>query len=99
MIVLDRLLTGTIRFVLTRIADAVDAELNDGDRLREELLAAQMRLELGQMSEDEFAVFEAAILSRLREIKGRERALGAEALKGARISGAEVSFGGDPDVQ
>jgi hypothetical protein len=37
--------------------------------LREELLAAQMRVELGEMSEAEFARLEEAILARLREIR------------------------------
>ena len=49
MIVLDRMLVGGIKFVLGKVAAAVDAELNDDSRLREELLAAQMRLELGEI--------------------------------------------------
>ena len=74
MLIVDRMLASGIRFVLGKIAAAVDAELNDDSRLREELLAAQMRLELGEMTEEEFARFEADILARLREI--RERQLG-----------------------
>ena len=35
MIILDRLLFGGLTFVLRRLADAVDAELNDTDTLRE----------------------------------------------------------------
>lgn len=73
MLIVDRMLVGGIRFVLGKIASAVDAELNDDSRLREELLAAQMRLELGEMSEKEFAVFEADVLARLREIRERQR--------------------------
>ena len=76
MLIVDRLLASGIKFVLGKIAAAVDAELNDDSRLREELLAAQMRLELGEISEKEFASFEADILARLREI--RERQLGAD---------------------
>ena len=73
MIVLDRMLVGGIRFVLGKIAAAVDAELNDDSKLREELLAAQMRLELGEISEQEFAAFEKDVLARLREIRQRQR--------------------------
>ena len=51
MIILDTLLIGGLRFVLDKIAAAVDAELDDDTVLREELLAAQMRLELGEITE------------------------------------------------
>ncbi len=77
MLIIDRMLVGGIKFVLGKVAAAVEAELNDDSHLREELLAAQMRLELGEMSAEEFAVFEADILARLREI--RERQLGETA--------------------
>jgi Gas vesicle protein G len=76
VLIVDRLLVSGIKFVLGKIAAAADAELNDDSRLREELLAAQMRLELGEISEKEFAAFEADVLARLREI--RERQLGGE---------------------
>ncbi|HET9228926.1 MAG TPA: gas vesicle protein GvpG [Thermoanaerobaculia bacterium] len=73
MLILDSLLIGGIRFVLDKVAAAVDQEMNDEGRLREELLAAQMRYELGEMSEEDFAGFEEDILLRLREIRERER--------------------------
>ena len=73
MLILDSLLIGGIRFVLDKVAAAVDQEMNDEGRLREELLAAQMRYELGEMSEEDFAEFEEDILLRLREIRDRER--------------------------
>jgi hypothetical protein len=73
MIIIDTLLIGGIKFVLGKIAAAVDSELNDDTVLREELLAAQMRLELGEISEKDFAAVEADLLARLREIRGRQR--------------------------
>ena len=69
MLIIDRLLIGGISFVLDKIAQAVDRELNDEDRLREELLALHARLETGQISDDEFAQVEAALLARLRAIR------------------------------
>ena len=69
MIILDTLLWGGLRFVLNRIIEAVETEMNDEDSLREELLAAQMRVELGEMSEADFARLEEVILARLREIR------------------------------
>ncbi len=50
MIILDTLLVGGIKFVLGKIAAAVEAEMADDTVWREELLAAQMRLELGEIT-------------------------------------------------
>jgi hypothetical protein len=87
VIILDTLVIGGIKFVLRRIAEAVDAQMNDVDALREELLAAQMRLELGEMSPGEFAALERDLLARLREIRER-----AEEDSGTmRITGIDVS--------
>ena len=88
MIVLDTLLIGGIKFVLRRIAEAVDAQLNDVDTLRQELLAAQMRVELGEMTDAEFAEIEGVLLARLREIQERAQGEGAGAM---RIAGVDVS--------
>ena len=43
MFILDSLLIGGMRFVLDKVAAAVDTEMNDDTALREQLLAAQMR--------------------------------------------------------
>lgn len=96
MIILDRLLIGGISFVLDKVASAVDAEMNDEGSLREELLAAQMRLELGEMDEDEFAELERDILARLREIRDAERgeASGAVSLDSGGFA-VDVTFQGD----
>jgi hypothetical protein len=90
MIILDTILWGGIRFVLTKIVDAVDAEVNDEDRLREELLAAQMKVELGELSEADFAEIERVILQRLREI--REERIGAAPAPGEyKVTGVDAS--------
>jgi hypothetical protein len=97
MFILDTLLVGGLRFVLDKIAAAVDTELNDESHLRDELLAAQMRVELGEMSEAEFEVFEADILAHLREIRDRRQGAGAAPLSPGdyKITGVEATFGGD----
>ena len=78
MILLDSLLIGGIKFVLGKIVDAVDAEMNDDTRLREELLAAQMQVELGEMSDEEFAQTERTVLGRLRELREEREAEAGE---------------------
>ena len=94
MIVLDRMLVGGIKFVLGKIAAAVDAEMNGDSRLREELLAAQMRLELGEIGEEEFRALEADLLARLREI--RERQMGEAPRPGEmKVTGVEATIHGE----
>ena len=101
MLIVDSLLISGIRFVLDKIASAVESEMNNEDVLRQELLAAQMRQELGEITDEEFAEIEDALLAALREIQERKRgdAGPREALRvggeGTRVTGIDVSFGGD----
>ena len=96
MIILDTLLVGGIKFVLRKIVDAVEAQLNDDSVLHQELLAAQMRLELGEITQEEFSEVETDILARLREIRERQR--GATPEPGEmRITGIEATtFADEP---
>jgi len=73
MLIIDSLILSGVRFVLDKIAAAVDTELNDDTVLRQRLLEAQMQLDLGEMSQAEFDEFEADVLVRLREINERRR--------------------------
>ena len=71
MFILDSLLIGSLRFVLDKVVAAAEAEAQDDSSLREMLLEAQMRLELGEITEQEFADTERDVLRAIREIKGR----------------------------
>ena len=94
MIILDTLLVGGIKFVLGKIAAAVEAEMADDTVWREELLAAQMRLELGEITEEQFAATERELLARIREV--RERQQGRPEPPGTfRVTGVEASVLGD----
>ena len=96
MVIIDTLLIGGIRFVLDKVAAAVETELNDDTALREQLLAAQMRVELGEMTQEEFEVFEADILARLRQIRDRRQGSGPATLSPSeyKITGIEATFEG-----
>jgi hypothetical protein len=96
VLILDRMLVGGIKFVLGKIAAAVDSELNDDSKLREELLAAQMRLELGEMTQEEFAVFEADVLARLRDIRERQQA-GSPDRRDMKVTGIEATAYSDKE--
>jgi hypothetical protein len=92
---LDSLLVGGLRFVLDKVATVVDTELNDDTALREQLLAAQMRLELGEISQPEFDTLEADVLARLREIRAHRDEGAASAPEGYTVTGVDASFEGD----
>jgi Gas vesicle protein G len=73
LFILDSLLIGSIRFVLDKVIAAAETEMQDDSVLREQLLEAQMRLELGELTDEEFAEIEQDVLTRIREIKGRQQ--------------------------
>jgi hypothetical protein len=73
MFILDSLLIGSIRFVLDKVIAAAETELQDDSALRDRLLEAQMRLELGEISDEEFSEIERDVLKAIREIKGRQQ--------------------------
>jgi hypothetical protein len=93
MIIVDKMLVGGVKFVLQKLAAAVDAEMNDESRLRETLLEAQMRLELGEITDDEFAAVERAVLERIRALRGESEPMvvGGD----VKISGVEAKVHGD----
>jgi hypothetical protein len=97
MFLLDSLLVGSLRFVLDKIVSAAEAEAEDDSSLRERLLEAQMQLELGEISDAEFADIERDVLTRIREIKG-SRPGALTMTTDDRITGVAVeSFDTDPN--
>ena len=96
MFILDSMLIGGLRFVFDKIAAAVDTELNDETHLDEQLLAAGMRLELGEMSRAEFDSLEADLLERRRQLR-ESRGAGPAALSPSdyKITGIDATFEGD----
>jgi hypothetical protein len=95
MFILDTVLIGGLRFVFDKIAAAVDTELNDDTHLREQLLAGQMRLDLGEISEQEYADLEADLHQRLRELKERQQGTAAFSPGEYKITGIDATFEGD----
>jgi len=97
MLIIDSLIISGVRFVLDKVAAAVETEMNDDTVLRERLLDAQMRVELGEMTEEEFVEIQDDILARIRDIKERQRG-GESAVispKDMKVTGIEASFEGD----
>jgi hypothetical protein len=71
MFLLDSLMISGIRWALETTLTAAEAEMNDDTVLREELLAAEMRREMGEISDEAFRALEADLLARIRAIKER----------------------------
>ena len=88
MFILDDLMFGGLRFVLDKIVTAVDAEMQDDSALREQLLEAQMRLELGEIDEAQFKAIESDVLARIREVKSQQGPFTMS--ENDRIAGVEV---------
>jgi hypothetical protein len=57
------------RFSMEKVLDATREELTDDQRIKEELLALQMQLELGEIDDDEYVAREAELMRRLREVR------------------------------
>ena len=62
-------------FILRTLAKVAEEEYTDDAAVKERLLELQLKLESGEVSEEEYGREEAAILRELREIENRKRAL------------------------
>jgi hypothetical protein len=91
MFLLDSLMISGIRWALQTLATTAEAEMNDDAAVRAQLLEAEMRREMGELSDEEFRHTEAALLARIREIRERRKG-------GTGPSGFAASASGDQDV-
>ena len=82
------------RFILGQLQKIADQELNDESVIKEQLLELQMRLELEEVSEEEFTEREAELFARLRIIKARQLDM-LDQIHTARSSSIVIEAGGD----
>ena len=62
------------RFTLDKVDRAVREQLTDDTPIKEDLMALQLKLEMGEIDDAEYAVQEAEIMQRLRDVREwRER--------------------------
>ena len=97
MFFIDNLLLAPIsglKFILNQVQKVADQELNDESLIKHQLLELQMRLELGEVSDEDFREQEAELFSRLRVIKARQLDLLAE-VHTAESSSIVIEAGGD----
>jgi hypothetical protein len=58
-----------VRFSLGKVEQTAREELTDDQAVKEDLLALQMQLELGEIDDGEYVEREAALMQRLREVR------------------------------
>jgi hypothetical protein len=64
------------RFILNQVAEMAERELLDEERIREDLLLLQVRLDDGEISEEQYLAEEAQIMARLRAAREYRERLG-----------------------
>jgi hypothetical protein len=65
-----------IRWTLGKVQTVVEEELTDDAPVKQELMELQMRLELGDITDEQYVEREAALMARLREIRAWRERLG-----------------------
>ena len=64
-------ITGPIagfNFIMRQLLEMAERELYDPERIREEILLAQMRLEQGEITEEEYKELEGPLMERWRAV-------------------------------
>jgi cytochrome c-type biogenesis protein CcmH/NrfG len=78
MLFIDDLLLSPItgfKFILRTLQRVAEQEYTDDAPLKERLLELQLKLEEGEISEQEYVAEEAGIIRQLRELQNRKREL------------------------
>ena len=65
-----------IRWSLGQVQKVVEEELTDDEPVKRELMELQMKLELGDIDDDEYVRQEADLMLRLREVRAWRERLG-----------------------
>jgi hypothetical protein len=77
------------RFALDKVGDTVRGELTDDQIVKEEILALQMKLELGDIDDEEYVEQEALLMLRLRDVRFWREEFGMGTSGGlVRVSGS-----------
>lgn len=78
------------KFALGQVEGVVREQLTDDSPVKSELLELQMRLELGEIDDDEYVRREAELMQRLREVREWRERFGMSVPGGAvRVAGAD----------
>jgi hypothetical protein len=65
-----------IKWSLNKVIQVAEEELTDDAPVKQELMELQMKLELGDITDDEYVEREAVLMARLREVRAWRERLG-----------------------
>jgi hypothetical protein len=65
-----------IRWSLNQVVQVAEEELSDDTPVKQELMELQMKLELGDITDEEYVEHEAVLMARLREVRAWRERLG-----------------------
>lgn len=98
MLLIDDILLAPItgfQFILRTLAKVAEEQYTDDAPLKERLLELQVRLDSGEINEEEYAAEEAEILRLLREIQHRKMEMAgvpADQMERGPLSASEATF-------
>lgn len=75
-----------VKWALEQVRTMVDREMMNDEVWKTRLLELQMKLELGEISDEDYAIEEAIVFEQLREIRMRQQAQAEEFLDRQRGS-------------
>jgi hypothetical protein len=82
------------RFALGKVGDTVREELTSDQAVREDLLALQMRLELGDIDDEQYLAEESLLMQRLRDVRHWREQFGMGTSGGpVRVAGSAAPEG------
>jgi hypothetical protein len=88
-----------IKYSLGQVEGVVKEELTDDQAIKEDLMALQMRVELGEVDDEEYAVYEEALMQRLRDVRHWREEFGMGTSGGpVRVRADESPTDGSPNV-
>lgn len=64
------------KWSMNQVMKVVEEELTDDTAVKQDFMALQIKLELGEITDEEYIEHEAAIMSRLREVRAWRERLG-----------------------
>src|SRR3954465_7117764 len=80
-----------IEWSMNQVMKVVEEELTDDSVVKQDFMALQMKLELGEITDEQYAEEEAIIMSRLREVRAWRERLGKS------VAGGPVRVARDAD--
>lgn len=86
-------------FTARKLDEVTRREVTDDTKIKEELLELQLRLELGDIDEDEYQRYEAELMSRLRDVRAWRERLGMGTAGGpVRVASSDATAPEAPDA-